>query len=122
MDQLVLRARFEEAKSKELESIKSAAPCKSVNNGGMGGTTASVTTKESRSKNHLQEQTQTRSSGNARKCFNCRLEGHLVRECPYPKSMKRNKESERRYRDHHTDRWDFSIRPSRGPAPTTPRG
>ena len=48
MDQLVLRARFEEAKSKELESIKSAAPCKSVNNGGMGGTTASVSTKESR--------------------------------------------------------------------------
>jgi len=48
MDQLVLRAQFEAAKSKELESIKSAAPGKSVSKEATSGTTASASTKESR--------------------------------------------------------------------------
>ena len=90
---LILKARFEEAKGRELPIAAQKPPVRSLptskaprSNG--GGTSPSPPTTPVKTAT-------TNSSGtkNTRgKCFNCGLEGHLARACPYPKRNKRDEE------------------------------
>ena len=96
MDQLVLKAHFEEAKSKELSSSKPAAQPKvasRVTSSISGGDPPISTSRSSEAKSTPPYQTLQRSEGGQRKCFKCRLEGQIVRTCPYPRSSKRNVEA-----------------------------
>ena len=94
MDELVLKARFEEAKGKELTAAKVTTPTQSkkatftgttdrVGSSAMSGSSSGATTKQV---------PRTNSTGKAmegRKCYNCGLEGHMARACPYTKPTAR---------------------------------
>ncbi len=96
MDQLVLRARFEEAKSIELVAAKPATEVKIPSKGNPpdgGSVPAPGTSKVGGAKTNTQEWASPRNDGNARKCFICGLGGHLSRTCSYPKSTRRQLEA-----------------------------
>ena len=101
MDQLVLRVRFEEAKSKELASVKAATQAKSTtrtNPSDAGGNPMTGPPKggDASKSSNSQGQTPPRHDGKPRRCFNCGLEGHMARACPYPKTSKRETEAKGR--------------------------
>ena len=91
MDALVLRARFEEAKAKELAAVRTHPARKP--------TTAEPTSNKPPSEpstyvppvpattptTTTSNRDETRRVG-SRKCYNCGLEGHMARACPYEKS------------------------------------
>ena len=97
LDQLLLKARFEEAKRKGLACQRSVPLVKRLLPGG---------TKVSQSWHPSVQPGTTKISGagmeragnrpaqggankfQKRKCFNCGMEGHVVRECPYPKQLR----------------------------------
>ena len=87
LEELILKAKLEEAKSvgaksqmRETPVSKSSKPPSGV--GVTAAPTAGSVTAGS---------VGTRSSRG--KCFNCGLEGHLARACPYPKKGKRDEEA-----------------------------
>ena len=92
VDQLVMRARFEEAKDRELSLAKSAITHRKVQpavqpspprpTNGLNRTTRMM------QKGNVQDSTSLKTNGTLRKCYNCGLKGHLARSCPYPKSSR----------------------------------
>ena len=93
LDQLLIRAKFEEAKGKELAAARSVAFQKKP---------AVPTTPRGPPENTtLQRQNQGTNPGfrppkSGRECFNCGMEGHLARTCPYRKQPKSQKEAQGR--------------------------
>ena len=102
MDALVLKARFEEAKAKALAAVR--APFEPP------------TTTEPTSSNKPQSEpstftpplpppthtttTPSRDETRRARCFNCGLEGHMARACPYEKSGGSSRESRGQEGDH----------------------
>ena len=96
LDQLLIRAKFEEAKGKELAAAKNVAFQKKP---------AVPTTPRGPPENTtLRGQNQGTNPGfsairppkSGRECFNCGMEGHLARACPYPKQPKSPREAQGR--------------------------
>ena len=88
MEQLLMKARFEEAKQKELARVTPGYSRVTPNNSQrrFGGqrdvatsrsqmTGASTTSPENLGK---------KSGRNKRSCYNCGLTTHLIKDCPYP--------------------------------------
>ena len=83
LEQLLLKARFEEAKRKEFASAKPPTyPKKST-----GGPNSSPAPK-SLPKGILPSSDSPKPEKGNRNCYNCGLAGHLVRVCPYPRRPK----------------------------------
>ena len=76
MDQLVLKARFEEAKSKELAAARSGPATKSNKGDANGGTCFGASRKGDRGSSRQDKSTQQEDVTD--KCFNCGMEGHYV--------------------------------------------
>lgn len=93
LEQLLLKARFEEAKRRELTTFKNnQAPPRKPG----GGSIPSPPTKNHH--NHAQDSRPTSNNTGkldrgSKNCFNCGLSGHMMRACPYPKPKKGDKES-----------------------------
>ena len=92
MDRLVLMARFEEAKSKELTAAKSLnSTPKRTTRSTPSRTTTSTSKSSGSSKQTTKTSTREKSAErngterNRRKYYNCGLEGHMARACPYSK-------------------------------------
>ena len=93
LDQLLMKARFEEAKQKELAMVM-------PNNAGSNNQRRSagrtdIPNTQSRSTSSPQENVGRKSGrlANAKKsCFNCGLATHFVKDCPYPKQTGRDSE------------------------------
>ena len=92
LEELILKAKFEEAKSVELTVKKSQTrdtlTPKTVQTTG-GTITASVPVTSTRSGPTSSVGTR---SGKV-KCFNCGMESHIVRNCPYPRKGRREEEA-----------------------------
>ena len=82
LEQLLVRARFEEAKLRELSSRRSTAPVVPVS--------APTPTRPSSANSNRNSANRSfaprNSSGEAKSCFNCGMVGHLKKSCPYSKS------------------------------------
>ena len=76
LEELILKARFEEAKGCELtaEGLRSQPATMTTQTRGV--TTGPTSTK-----------------GAKLKCLNCGLEGHIARACPYPRKGRRDEEA-----------------------------
>ena len=94
LDQVLLKDRFEEAKRKELACQRSAPFVKRLPPGGTKvNQTRHSSVQPGITKTYgtgLEHDGNRPAQGSAnkpqkRKCFNCGIEGHMVRECPYPK-------------------------------------
>ena len=95
MEQLLMKARFEEAKWKELARVTPNNSQKRPGGQREAATPqpqsagASTTSSENLSKKFGRSVTVKKS------CFNCGLTTHLVKDCPYPKQSGRDKEARR---------------------------
>ena len=95
MDQLVMKAHFEEAKYKGMTAAKTTTtPPKKVHQSGLSPSTSHSTSSASKSsrqvpKTSSPDPTSLKASGNSRKCYKCGLSGHMARARPYPKSLLR---------------------------------
>ena len=87
-----MKARFEEAKQKELAMV---APCNSQGNqrtsGSQSNAHASQSQLASLSENLVKNS--GRSATLKKSYFNCGLDTHLVKDCPYPKQPRRDREA-----------------------------
>ena len=92
MEQLLMKVRFEEAKQKELGIV---APHKSQGNQRRSGSQSNAPASQSRfaslSENLVKNS--GRSATLKKRCFNCGLDTHLVKDCPYPKQPRRDREA-----------------------------
>ena len=97
MDALVMKACFEEAKAKELAGGKTQIQRQRKTGGATSNLTRSQTrapTTATTTKTTVPKEDNSRSTRNgSRKCFNCGLEGHMARVCPYPKSSRGEQEA-----------------------------
>ena len=95
MDQLVMKTRFEEAKNKELTPARTTTTQPKKIHPISHTTSTSSTSKSSKPvlKTGSSDTTSSKISGNARKCCNCGLNGHMARACPYPNSTQRDGEA-----------------------------
>ena len=91
MDQLVLKARFGEAKGKELAMIKTNLTQKKLTT--VSPPTSSVLLKEMGSFAAGPPSGLPKSDKSNKKCYNCGVEGHMARVCPYPKASRDEKEA-----------------------------
>lgn len=91
LEQLLAKARFEEAKRKELVNFqpprKPPAPSNQLPS---QGTTPRVETKRVSPSSGSSQGSGDRSSW---KCFKCGMPGHLARACPYPRKPKGDQEA-----------------------------
>ena len=85
LEQLLVKAWFEEAKKEELAAIKVTNPNKKP--------------AESPSQTTLSKsvpQTTPTNAGTAKtdkSCYNCGMQGHIARSCPYPRQRKSDQEA-----------------------------
>ena len=108
MDELVLKARFEEAKIIELTSRRTPVPFQkkqpeSVSGGPMMSTLRNqprvpAAGLSSPAGNRAGVAPSRNGNSSNRKCFNCELEGHMARACPYPKQSQVGQEAHGRRR------------------------
>ena len=96
MEQLLMKARFEEAKQKELARV---APSDNHGNqrrtGGQKDTTPPPPLKSSSTSSSSENQGKKpgRLTAATKGCFNCGLTTHLVKDCPYPKQPRKDREA-----------------------------
>ena len=92
LDELILKARFEEAKTQELtqEQLKAAMPTlqKGLATGTTLGSSPRNITAPVRTMGNTLGQRGTRF-----RCYNCGLEGHVAKLCPYPWRARREDEA-----------------------------
>ena len=94
MDAVVLKARFEEAKAKELtgktqvtllkKPPTASGPTSSLPPSQLKSQTATTTIATT-----TPAEESAQKQGGSRKCFNCGLDGHMCCNCPYPKTSRR---------------------------------
>ena len=89
MDQMLLKARFEEAKSKELRSVTKGPPPKRVDASANPSPviTGALQSKEAKEKGKSKFKLNGEKS---KKCFNCGMGDRFKRDCPYPKQAKQS--------------------------------
>ena len=91
LEELLLKARFEEAKSRELTMEKTRIPAPPRTQWPTPSTEQPVTT------SMPVKSSNSPATGGARgtrfKCFNCGMEGHMARSCSYPKRNRRDDEA-----------------------------
>ena len=102
MDELVAKARFEEAKSKELSGRSPGLqPKKTYPSKGQSGghtnrpslTTPAATSSTQPTSVDQGEMTKERRGKKPVTCFQCGIEGHIRSSCPYPRPQKEGAES-----------------------------
>ena len=93
LEELVLKARFEEVKAKELISDRSRMGLASRNSRPAATTTSAETLPVTTSAPAPPSNATTESLSKSKGCFNCGMEGHRARRCPYPKKTKRDEEA-----------------------------
>ena len=106
-EELLMKARFEEAKNREVTAIKTSGGHPHSSWGKKpGGTMAEERRKPLGKPNGLKGTTSatlgevlpTTSLKFGKKCFNCGMEGHMARACTYPRQMRGDHEARgRRY-------------------------
>ena len=82
LEQLLVRARFEEAKLRELPSKRLTTPVVPVSAPIPTRPSSGNTNRNSANRSYAPRN----SSGEAKSCFNCGMVGHLKKACPYSKS------------------------------------
>ena len=93
LEELVLKARFEEAKTRELVGDK---PRTSVPNRTQRPSPMSApptTTSSSLPRSTPNSSPAGARSGTRLKCYNCGLDRHMARNCPYPRRGRRDEEA-----------------------------
>ena len=85
-EELLARARFEQAKGRELPNPRSNTTHKKT----FPTNQQDLPAKDQRTGMTSPQPTVPRKG---RQCFNCGLEGHMARSCPYPKSSRRQHEA-----------------------------
>ena len=95
MDKLVMKARFEEAKRKELTAVRTVSSLpRKINHSSPATTTNSADRSSTQvRKTNPADATAPKMNGSIRKCYNCGLGGHRARACPYPKLSRRDGEA-----------------------------
>ena len=91
MDQIVMKARFEETKIKELATAKTNGAQKKTSVPVSTSSPAANTTKWSRSSKT--DTSSPKGSSMTRKCYSCGVSGHMARTCPYGKQARRDGET-----------------------------
>ena len=88
LEQLLVKARFEEAKKRELAASKTTPPPKKSSavphQSAPAKSTASTTQADSGTQ---------KSDPKSKACFNCGMHDHLQRSCPYPRRQKTDREA-----------------------------
>lgn len=110
LDELVLKAQFEEVKSRELlpDKGRMSAPRRpaSASLPSMTTTTTPVTATSSSAQD---KNSPTVSKTTQMVCYNCGMEGHLQRACPYPRELK---STEARGSSRRKDRHSAQVTPT----------
>ena len=105
LEQLLVKARFEEAKKRELNVVRTQTqgqlparkpPVVSSQNQG-------PFVQKSYPKNPAPSHNAGLSDRGSRACFNCGMSGHLSRTCPYPRQSKGNQEANGRRDSRNQD-------------------
>ena len=91
MDHIVMKARFEETKIKELATAKTNGAQKKTSVPVSTSSPAANTTKWSRSSKT--DTSSPKGSSMTRKCYSCGVSGHMARTCPYGKQARRDGET-----------------------------
>ena len=91
MEQLLMKARFEEAKRKELAMV--ASNNSQRRSGGQRDVAIPQLQMTSTSTTPPSENLGKKSGRVKRSCFNCGLTTHLIKDCPYPKQPGKDKET-----------------------------
>ncbi len=88
LERLLVKARFEEAKKKELDAARTPAYPKKAT----GGNAPGPTQKSDSSVPPPRSDSKPQPVG-SRNCYNCGMTGHMIRNCPYPKQQRGDKEA-----------------------------
>ena len=96
LDQLLVKAKFEEAKLRDLAKTKGYVPQNKFTNpmkGPAKDAAKGAVTSLDKTSSKGTGGTDGSSKFASQKCFNCGLEGHMARACPYPKKTNSSKEA-----------------------------
>ena len=94
IEQLLVKARFEEAKRKELATVRSTPQPKRpvTSQNGTAPPRSTPNTPNTTPSSASQQKSNSKPKG----CFNCGMQGHFLRTCPYPRQQKDREASGRK--------------------------